>query len=331
MMDPAEASALLASAGLDAWAEQLPAQLSRRLDRPHGDQARWQRAIEQLPSRATDYLRLDRSPIQLGHDADIDTADRAALHEHLQALHPWRKGPFRLYGMDLDTEWRSDWKWERVQPYIAPLKGRRILDVGCGNGYYAWRMLGEGAELVVGIDPTALFHAQFLALRKLFHCAQSSYRLERVLHLPLGIEDVPGGIAAFDTTFSMGVFYHRRSPIDHLLELRDTLRPGGELVLETLVIEGREDQVLLPPGRYAKMRNVWFIPSVAALELWLRRAGLQNVRTVDVTRTTPQEQRKSDWMRFESLSDFLDPADSSLTIEGHPAPCRAVLLANRSN
>lgn len=329
MIDPLQASAILASAGMEIWAEQLTAQMERVQRRPHGDQARWQRAIDQLPHPATEYLRLDSGSIQLGRERDIDETGRAALREHLQALHPWRKGPFRLYGIDLDTEWRSDWKWERLRPYIAPLKARRILDVGCGNGYYAWRMLAEGADLVVGIDPTALFQAQFLALRKLFLSAESAYRLERVLHLPLGIEDVPAGVAAFDTTFSMGVLYHRRSPIDHLMELRDTLRPGGELVLETLVVEGNEDRVLLPPGRYAKMRNVWFIPSAAALELWLKRAGFRNVRVVDVTRTTPQEQRKSDWMRFESLSDFLDPADSSLTIEGHPAPCRAVLLANR--
>jgi len=331
VIDPSPAYAILAAAGMDIWAERLPRQIEPILERPHGDQARWQRAIEQLPSPVSDYLKLDKGSIELGRAADLGEAQRAALREHLQTLHPWRKGPFRLYGMDIDSEWRSDWKWERLHPHIAPLNGRRVLDVGCGNGYYAWRMLGEGADLVVGIDPTALFHAQFRALQKLFLGARSAYRLERILHLPLGIEDVPPGIAAFDTTFSMGVLYHRRSPIDHLLELRDTLRPGGELVLETLVVEGEEDRVLLPPGRYAKMRNVWFIPSTGALALWLQRAGFQNVRTVDVTRTTPQEQRKSDWMRFESLSDFLDPADSSLTIEGHPAPCRAVLLANKPN
>jgi tRNA (mo5U34)-methyltransferase len=75
------------------------------------------------------------------------------------------------------------------------------------------------------------------------------------------------------------------------------------------------------------MRNVWFIPSTAMLENWLRRCGYRDIRTVDVTPTTIAEQRSTEWMTFESLADFLDPADTRLTIEGHPAPQRAVLVA----
>jgi tRNA (mo5U34)-methyltransferase len=128
----------------------------------------------------------------------------------------------------------------------------------------------------------------------------------------------------------MGVLYHRRSPIDHLLMLRDLLRPGGELVLETLVIDRGNGNVLVPSGRYAKMRNVWFLPSVTELENWLRRVGFRVVRTVDVTATTIEEQRTTRWMRFESLRDFLDPTDTSRTIEGYPRPVRAIVLASAS-
>ncbi|HSO82854.1 DUF1698 domain-containing protein, partial [Thiocapsa sp.] len=107
------------------------------------------------------------------------------------------------------------------------------------------------------------------------------------------------------------------------------LRPGGELVLETLVLEGEGEGLLVPSGRYAAMRNVWFIPTADALAVWLGRCGFTGIRVVDVTRTGPQEQRSTDWMRFQSLLDHLDPADPSRTIEGHPAPVRAVLIANR--
>ena len=148
-------------------------------------------------------------------------------------------------------------------------------------------------------------------------------------HLPLALEELPAKLEGFDTVFSMGVLYHRRSPIDHLLDLKDTLLRGGELVLETLVVEGDAQQVLVPEDRYAMMRNVWFLPSVPALELWLRRAGFVDVRCVDVSTTSVEEQRATDWMRFQSLPDFLDPADHSRTVEGLPAPTRAVLLARK--
>ncbi|MEY2700873.1 MAG: hypothetical protein RIQ52_1628, partial [Pseudomonadota bacterium] len=185
-----------------------------------------------------------------------------------------------------------------------------------------WRMLGAGAARVTGIDPTMLHVAQFLAIK---HLAGGDYPVDV---LPIGIEDLPTSMLAFDTVFSMGVLYHRRSPIDHLLELKATMRPGGELVLETLVIKGREGEVLVPRDRYAGMRNVWFIPSAETLKGWLVRCGFHNIRLVDETPTTSQEQRQTDWMRFHSLADFLDPEHPEITREGHPAPLRAIFIAN---
>jgi tRNA (mo5U34)-methyltransferase len=109
--------------------------------------------------------------------------------------------------------------------------------------------------------------------------------------------------------------------------LKGCLRQGGELVLETLVIEGGADEVLVPEDRYAQMRNVWFIPSCLALEGWLKRCGYRHVRLIETTKTTSEEQRSTDWMRFQSLTDFLDPENPSLTVEGLPAPRRAIFLA----
>ena len=239
-------------------------------------------------------------------------------------LHPWRKGPYDLFGLHLDTEWRSDWKWDRVIPHLAPLKDRLILDVGCGNGYHCWRMLGEGANRVIGIDPSNKFVHQFYAIKHYLNQAEKELPVDV---LPVGIEQLPSELKAFDTVFSMGVLYHRRSPMDHLRELKDCLRDGGQLVLETLIIEGEPREALVPEGRYAKMRNVWFLPSVDTLLSWMRKCGLKNPRVVDICKTSLEEQRTTDWMTFESLPDFLDPNDDSFTAEGHPAPVRAVFLA----
>jgi tRNA (mo5U34)-methyltransferase len=195
-----------------------------------------------------------------------------------------------------------------------------VLDVGCGSGYHCWRMLGDGALEVIGIDPTPLFVVQFWALQKYL-------RKDGIWVLPQGIEQVPAKLQAFDTVFSMGVLYHRRSPMDHLQELRECLRPGGQLVLETLVIEGGPGQVLVPEGRYARMGNVWFLPTPETLLGWLRKLGFTDVELIDVTVTTTEEQRATEWMRFHSLADFLDPEDPSRSIEDHPAPRRAIVTA----
>jgi tRNA (mo5U34)-methyltransferase len=313
--------------GLGEWATQLPQQYQARPT--HGDQARWSAAIASLPRCHTEILDIHQGAIRIGSADDTTESQRHQLQHALQALHPWRKGPYHLYGVTIETEWRSDQKWDRLAAQIAPLTGRKVLDVGCGNGYYSWRMAEAGADWVLGLDPTQLYQAQHDAIHHLLPDTPTGndWR-QQVTQLPLGIEQVPAGLQAFDTVFSMGVLYHRRSPIDHLLALRDMLRPGGELVLETLILPEAESlQMLTPPGRYARMRNIWFIPSLSLLTTWLQRCGYHHVRTLDVTRTTSAEQRRTDWMRFESLADFLHPDNPQQTREGHPAPTRAILLA----
>ncbi|WP_223655527.1 tRNA 5-methoxyuridine(34)/uridine 5-oxyacetic acid(34) synthase CmoB [Halopseudomonas nanhaiensis] len=303
------------------WLDPLPAALRQRLAiaERHGDLPRWQACLADLPALHT---TADLSEgVRIGSPADLDKTGHEQLEQALRGLHPWRKGPFELFGVHIDTEWRSDWKWQRVAPHLD-LRGRRVLDVGCGNGYYMWRMWAAGASLVIGVDPNLLFLTQFEAVRTYLPDAP-------VWQLPFTLEDLPEPTEGFDTVFSMGVLYHRRSPIDHLLQLRACLRPGGELVMETLVIEGDETACLVPEDRYAQMRNVWFLPSVKMLELFLRRAGFSEVRCVDLSRTSTDEQRSTEWMRFQSLPDFLDPADPTRTCEGYPAPLRATLVATR--
>lgn len=311
----------LHNAGLSNWAQNLPPLLAQALaPERHGDLARWRAALDALPELPVGAVTLDRAAVGVSGAAPLDADRKQLLQTALMELHPWRKGPFDLFGVRIDTEWRSDWKWGRLKDHIKPLAGRRVLDVGCGSGYHCWRMRGAGADLVVGIDPTLLFVAQFWALQRYIGD-------HGVGVLPLGIEQLPAKLRIFDTVFSMGVLYHRRSPFDHLLELRDSLRPGGELVLETLVIDGRSGEILVPDDRYARMNNVWFIPSVATLTQWLKKIGFKNVQAVNAMNTTTEEQRSTDWMTFQSLAHCLDPGDPTRTIEGYPAPKRAIFLA----
>jgi tRNA (mo5U34)-methyltransferase len=302
---------------LEKWAEYLPAQLEQLSAESHGDYERWSQVFAELPQVKVSEIDFNADNLQIKTD---DTLDNEQLEISLKKLSPWRKGPYQINELLIDTEWHSDWKWNRIKDHISPLKNRTVLDIGCGNGYHCWRMHGEGARLVIGIDPSWLFWIQFQAIKH--------FMGNKPVHLlPFGIEQLPNALNAFDTVFSMGVFYHRRSPIDHLLQLKSTMRKGGELVLETLIIEGDERESLVPDDRYAKMRNVWFLPTVDTMTQWLQRCGFENIKVVDINQTSTEEQRTTSWMPYESLKDFLAPDDSNKTIEGYPAPLRATFIA----
>ncbi len=293
-------AACLDSLGLGHWNDKLVPLLRKRLTgETHGDWRRWANVIEALPDAR---------------------GDNGRLRELLMGLHPWRKGPWRLDGVTIDTEWRSDWKWARVKDAIAPLEGRNVLDVGSGNGYYALEMRQAGAASVIGVDPTLLFAMQFLAVNVFF-------RDSAVFILPCRLEETPAANNAFDTTLSMGVLYHQRDPLAHLGHLHSTLRRGGQLVLETLYLPGDDVRAETPEDRYARMRNVWSLPTVAQLVRWLEETGYGDIEVVDRSVTTTDEQRSTEWMTFESLREALDPDDPTKTVEGWPAPQRVVITA----
>ena len=320
MIDFGDFYQIIAKNKLSKWLEVLPAQLANwqksNIDNRFNQ---WLNSIKHLPTIKPYQIDLLNS-VTVESEQPISIGDQQRITQLLKNMMPWRKGPFHLYGINIDTEWRSDWKWERLIPHINNLAGQTVLDVGCNSGYHLWRMVGAGAKLAVGIDPMALYLCQFEAIRKLLGNDQRAHLL------PLGIEELPK-LNAFDTVFSMGVLYHRRSPLDHLFQLKDQLVDGGQLVLETLVIDGELHQALMPGERYAQMRNVYFIPSVPTMINWLHKCGFSDVKMVDKSVTSLDEQRKTEWMTSDSLADFLDPNDSSKTIEGYPAPMRAVFIA----
>lgn len=318
-MSAADVLDRLGELGLPDWEDQLRATIeARTAPSAHGDMARWTRAMADLPAISPDSALLTNDVIRLLRD-DADEHQREQIRQSLLQLSPWRKGPFDVGGVFVDSEWRSDMKWRRVKEAID-VSGRRVLDVGCGNGYYGLRMVGAGARTVLGIDPTLLYVMQFRALK--------TYLPDLPIEvLPLRLAELPDERPTFDAVFSMGVLYHQRSPMDHLLQLRRQLLPGGELLLETLVLPGDEAKARTPPGRYARMRNVWALPTAPELETWLQRAGFRNIACHGTTRTGTGEQRSTEWMPFESLREALDPADPALTVEGWPAPTRAVLSA----
>ena len=262
LLDSVDLTRCLEELRLPDWSDSLQPLLAERLSAAgHGDFERWADTVRSLT-------------------AARDEPER--LRELLLSLAPWRKGPFELGGIDIDAEWRSDWKWQRLADRIEPVEGRKVLDVGCGNGYFARRMREGGASVVVGIDPTLLYVMQYLAVNVLDPDPG-------IVVLPLRLDELPDPKRAFDTAFSMGVLYHQRAPIDHLRQLRNTLRPAGQLVLETLFVPGEESYACTPADRYARMRNVWLLPTITELSTWLARSGYRDIEIIDQSMTTTDE------------------------------------------
>jgi len=287
----------------------------------HGDFARWQEAIDSLPAPSPGPSSEPWS-VKTGaifYPLQGTTTDFKALATQLQQLHPWRKGPFALGSLFIDSEWRSDQKWNRLSGALGRLDELSILDIGCGNGYFGWQMLNAGAKEVIGIDPMLLFCMQHLAIQHFFKDPRHHV-------LPLGVEEIPNSYG-FDLVLSMGVLYHRKDAKAHLDKVFALTRPGGRAVVETLIVEG--ERSLTPPGRYARMRNVWEVPCIPDLYRALALSGFQAVELIDVSTTTPAEQRSTPWMHFDSLEQALDAQDPGRTIEGHPAPRRAIMMASR--
>jgi tRNA (mo5U34)-methyltransferase len=278
------------------------------------------RALDALPAATPSSIDADGDRVRIGHADDIDSRQRAALLASLKAFKPWRKGPFEVFGVDLDSEWNSAIKWNRLADHLGTLAGKRVLDIGSSNGYYMFRLAARKPAWVIGIEPYLNFYFQFLALSRYL-------AFPNLCCLPLRLEEMPAMHRCFDTVLCMGILYHRRSPLDTLRSIQKMMAPGGLLVLETLIIEGDAEMALFPEKRYAQMNNVFFIPTVKCLAHWLKRCGFNQIRCVDVSKTVPAEQRRTDWIDTQSLADFLEPGNPDKTVEGYPAPVRAMVLA----
>ncbi|HZF71623.1 tRNA 5-methoxyuridine(34)/uridine 5-oxyacetic acid(34) synthase CmoB [Sulfuricurvum sp.] len=251
--------------------------------------------------------------VSLKTDATVDISE---LERIARLMMPWRKGPFDLFGLFIDTEWRSDLKYNFLRPHFN-LSGKKVADIGCNNGYYMFRFLEDSPAKMVGFDPSALFKSQFDLIN---HYVKSD-----IVYELLGVEHLPFYEEKFDVIFCLGVLYHRSDPIAMLKTLRQGLEEGGEVYLDTFIIDGNEPVALCPSESYSKITNVYFVPTLKALENWCIRAGFTSFEVLGTVLTTSDEQRKTDWIESQSLEDFLDPADSTKTVEGYPAPKRGYI------
>lgn len=307
-------------AGLQRWIQVLAQQCQRRYDCDNDNLlATWKSVLAQLPLAKAGSLDAAGETIKVDADVKID---RELIRSELLKLLPWRVGPWRFAGVDVDSEWVSHLKWQRIAPAVY-FDNAKVLDVGCNNGYFCFKAIAAGADWVLGVEPFLLYNVQHEVFRRYMSDPTA------VGVMPITDDQIPKALNVFDVALSMGVLYHRSDPIGHLQMLHGSLRRRGQLVLETLAINTLDPDLIVPEGKFAKMRGVWFVPTVGMLQRWLRRIGFDEIRVIDVSVTDNNEQRRTDFMPFESLTDFVNPEDSGLTFEGYPMPSRVVISALR--
>ncbi|MCT7563971.1 tRNA 5-methoxyuridine(34)/uridine 5-oxyacetic acid(34) synthase CmoB [Aliarcobacter butzleri] len=256
----------------------------------------------------------------IGNRTDLSDEEYEIIVQTAKKLIPWRKGPFKIFDLEIDSEWQSNIKYNLIRPYFN-LKDKIVADIGCNNGYYMFRMLEDCPKRLIGFDPSPLTLHQFEFIN---HFVKSD-----IVYEMLGVEHLEFYNHKFDFIFMLGVLYHRPDPVGTLKSLARGLNSKGEILIDTFMIDGDDEICLTPNKRYSKIPNIYFIPTIPALKNWLERAGFENIEVLATTVTTSEEQRKTPWSFDESLEDFLDPNDSSKTVEGYPAPKRVYVKARK--
>ncbi|WP_446008366.1 tRNA 5-methoxyuridine(34)/uridine 5-oxyacetic acid(34) synthase CmoB [Candidatus Electrothrix sp.] len=311
----------------------LPNALGEELQRVYTEKQAWVNQPKKgflryrEPMEAVAHLRassLDCSgdTVRIGKREDLSDQEHEQVLQLLKNFMPWRKGPFSVFDINIDAEWQSWRKWNRLLPEMPDLKDKVVADIGCNNGYYMFRMTDHAPRFVLGFEPYVHHYYTFKALN-------SFAGLENLCIDLLGIEHLPLFPTCFDVILCLGILYHRPSPIDALRDLLLALKPGGCLLLESQAIPGEESVALFPEKTYAKVPGTWFVPTAACLHNWLQRAGFSNIKCFCSHSMSSTEQRKTDWMVFESYQDFIDKQNPEFTIEGYPAPWRVFFKAEK--
>ncbi len=275
-----------------------------------------------LPNFVAKRSLLSKASVIIGEKGELKEEDHEILESIIEALIPWRKGPFSLFGVEIDAEWRSDLKWSRVLPHLDSLSGKKVADIGCSTGYYMFRSLVEEPELVVGFEPSVRCYYSFQLLQRYLQDLRLSF-------LPIGGEHLTLFPNFFEAVLCMGIIYHQRNPFEFLKQMQEGLQSGGQIILESQAITGKESVALVPKDRYGKARNVYFVPTTSCLVSWLERVGFVEVEVVSEIVLTTEEQRSTRYSPGESLKDFLMPSDITKTIEGYPAPLRVIVKARK--
>lgn len=313
---------------LDTYKEQLPVE-AIRLERKARDVKKESPQIKaysdylaKIPLFQTSTFDFTKDSVTVGNANDITSEQQANLKKHLENFIPWKKGPWNFYGIEIDAEWQSHIKWNRLKNSLHSLEGKKVADIGCNNGYFMFRMLEENPETVIGFEPFAKHYYVYNIFQNVVKSPKLHFEL-------LGIENFDLYPKFFDTIFCLGILYHHTDPIGLLRKLYNSLDKGGEIYIDCQGIPGNEPIALMPKSKYTSARGFWWLPTKACLKHWLSRTQFRDIEFIFEEPLSLTEQRSTEWSPHDSLEQFLDPKDPTKTIEGYPAPWRYYVRAKR--
>ena len=148
--------------------------------------------------------------------------DQAELTKFSSLAHRWWEVDGEFGPLHAINPLRLDWI-----DGIAPLKGQRVLDVGCGGGILADAMARKGAD-VLGIDlaEKSLKVAQLHALEA--GTSQITYRLVAAEALAAEMPD------QFDVVTCMEMLEHVPDPASVVQACARLAKPGGWVFFSTI-------------------------------------------------------------------------------------------------
>jgi tRNA (mo5U34)-methyltransferase len=181
--------------------------------------------------------------------------------------------------------------------FADDLRGRRALDAGTFDGFWAFELERRGAD-VVAIDVEKVDDAQWPPFRREALRAQAA---ELDLELGRGFREAaarlgsnvdrivcdirelePGRVGGpVDLAFCGALLLHLRDPVGALERLHATLAPGGTLVvLEPVAVRESVLSPRRPVARFEPLSTTfnWWRPNLVALHGWLTAAGFRDVR-----------------------------------------------------
>lgn len=313
---------------LEKYAKQLPVdyimqeRAARESKKDNIQLQEFKDELANFPKVNATQFDFDKPLVTIGKESDLTEEQKEALIKSLKTYIPWKKGPWSIFGVDIDSEWRSNLKWERFESHIHSLEGKKVADIGCNNGYFMFRMLAYNPELVIGFEPFAKHYFNYMLFQNYVKSDKLHFEL-------LGIENFDLYPKFFNTIFCLGILYHHTDPIGLLRKLYDSLDKGGEIFIDCQGIPGDEPIALMPKNKYTSARGFWWLPTKACLIHWLSRTQFRDIEIIFEEPLSLDEQRSTPWSPHKSLEEFLDPNDPEKTIEGYPAPWRYYVKAKK--